>query len=287
MKTIFKKSHLPFLKATLHSGEGRDNWTLARIMQEKDGVQHQLPAELALLSRGAAGGDAWSTCELARTYFEHCGDLFLPQALRLWRLAALMNDGGALHDIENSQIYNRILGYRSKDGDFYLTVEMQCAMLAEWHLTRLGKYPWQGQSDRERIARCEALVRDACNILLIPQVAIDFIPQLTFGGNIVDGLAGWDNRISFRAELLPDLERMIELIFHELGHIVAFEIMRENKNSRRLMELYGITDERVLSWREGKQGYEVPTSEEDPDTLSYGVYTLWATFFLTHENGRI
>ena len=30
----------------------------------------------------------------------------------------------------------------------------------------------------------------------------------------------------------------------------------------------------------GKMGYEVITSEEDPDTLSYGVYTVWASFFL-------
>lgn len=287
MKTIFKKSHLPFLKATLHSGEGRDNWTLARYMQDRNGVQHQLPAEIALLNRGAAGGDAWSICELARTYFWHCGDLFLPQALRLWRMGVLMNDPGSVYDVGNLPIYDRIFGYRSQYGDFYLTAEMQCAMLAEWHLTGLGRRPWDSQDNQERISRCEALVCDACRALLIPQTAIEFIPQLSFMGNIVDGLAYWDNHLSFRAEILPDLERMVEIIFHELGHIVAFEIQKENEGSRRLMELYGITDERVQSWRQNQMGYEVVTAEEDPDTLSYGVYTLWATFFLTHANGRV
>ena len=57
--------------------------------------------------------------------------------------------------------------------------------------------------------------------------------------------------------------------------------MRGTSLGIKLKEIYGVTDERIASWHEGKMGYEVPTSEEDPDTLSYGVYTLWATFFLS------
>ena len=98
---------------------------------------------------------------------------------------------------------------------------------------------------------------------------------------IVDGLAHWDYRISIRQEILDDFERLIEVLFHELGHMVAFEIIRNTENSNNLKEIYGITDERIASWNKQEMGYEVVTSEEDPDTLSYGVYTLWATFFLS------
>ncbi len=287
MKTIFKKSNLPFLKHALHAGEGRENWTLARMMQDENGLQHQVPAEIALLERGARDGDAWSICELARTYFRYSGDLLLPRALSLWKSAIFKGDEGAMRDVECLPIYDRILGYRSPDENFYLTAEMQCAMLAEWHLTALGCHPWERQEAEEKKARCVALIEGASRVLKIPSAAVEFISALSLNGSIVDGLAHWDKRLSFREELLTDLERMVEIIFHELGHIVAFEILRENENSQALKALYGITDDRVRSWRENAQGYEVPTSEEDPDTLSYGVYTLWATFFLPHKSESV
>jgi hypothetical protein len=61
--------------------------------------------------------------------------------------------------------------------------------------------------------------------------------------------------------------------------MIAFEIIRNTPNGIRLKEICGITDQRIKSWENQDMGYEVVTSEEDPDTLSYGVYTLWATFF--------
>ena len=286
MKNIFKKSNIPFMKEVLHSGNGRDNWNLARTMQDKNGLQHQLPAEISLLMRGAADGDIWSSCELARNYFSYCPDLFLPEALSLWKTAVLADDVGAKWDVENRPIYDRIMNYRSSDGDFYLTTEMKCAMLTEWYLEKLGRSPWDKLTDRERTVRVKELIRAVCPVLQIPDVQAEFIPYLTFGGNIVDGLAGWDNKVTFRAEILPDIERMVEIVFHELGHIVTFEMMRGGANGKRLQELYGITDERMDSWQRNEQGYEVPTSEEDPDTLSYGVYLMWGTFFLPHADGK-
>ena len=68
-------------------------------------------------------------------------------------------------------------------------------------------------------------------------------------------------------------------LFHELGHMVAFEILRKTSHGAKLKEMYGITDQRLISWENKTMGYEVITSEEDPDTLSYGVYTLWLAFF--------
>ncbi len=280
MKIIFKKSHIPFIKNTLHgAGTGRDSWTLTRIMQDTDGLSHQVPAEISLLQRGAQKGDMWSVCELARTYFNHCGDMFLPEALRLWKRAVLQNDEGAKWDVQNLPIYDRIISYRSSDGDEYKTMEMRCAMLTEWHLEKFGLYSWDKFDYSTRMSLIRALAADACKILRIPTVEISTVPHLTFNGGIVDALAHWENRIDIREELLPDIERIIELIFHELGHIVAFEIKKTN--SAALKSIYGLTDERIRSWDRNEMGYEVPTSEEDPDTLSYGVYTLWGTFFLS------
>lgn len=281
MNNIFKKSNIPFLKYVLHEGKGRDNWNLARVMQDRNGLQHQLPAEIALFSRGAIQGDAWSMCEAARLYFNHCGDLFLPQALGLWKQAVLQNDNGAIYDVNNAPIQDRILAYKSFDNNEYTAIEMKCAMLAEYYLTKLGLCPWNLASTEEKIKRCENLFIVACQVLKIPQTKLEFIPNLTFNEMIVDGLAHWDYRISIRQEILDDFERLIEVLFHELGHMVAFEILRNTENSNNLKNIYGITDERIASWNNKEKGYEVVTFEEDPDTLSYGVYTLWATFFLT------
>ncbi len=280
MKNIFKKSNLPLINHVLHQGRGRDNWNLARTMQDKNGLQHQLSAEIALFGRGAYQGDAWSMCELARTYFNYCGDLFLPQALGLWKQAALQNDSGATYDINNMPIYDRILSYQSFDRDEYNAIEMKCALLTELYLTKFGLFPWNAASVEEKIRRCENLVVIACYIMKIPQTKIEFVQGLMFNEMMVDGLAHWEGKISIRAELLNDYERLIQVLFHELGHIVAFEIMRNTEKSTMLKQTYGITDERIESWKRQDMGYEVPTSEEDPDTLSYGVYTLWATFFL-------
>ncbi|MBR2651179.1 MAG: hypothetical protein IKD45_05915 [Clostridia bacterium] len=281
MKIVFKKSNLQFLKGTLHGGSGQDAWNLARLMQDQSGFSHQLPAEISLLARGAYSGTVWSQCELARTYFHHCPNMFLPEALRLWKKAVCVGDAGATWDIQNLPIKSRILAYRSIDDDAYHSIEMKCALLAELYLTNFGLSPWDRASNTERKERCEALVREVCPILGVDPTKLRFVPNLQFNGMTVDGLANWDYSIDIREELLFDLERMVEVIFHELGHMVCFEIMREKYLSPRLMEIYGITSERVLSWRQNAMGLElITTSEEDPDTLSYGVYTLWATFFL-------
>ncbi len=280
MKNVFKKSHIPFLKKVLHEGNGRDNWVIARTMQDEDGLAHQLPAEIVLLSRGAFQGDAWSMCELARNYFNYCEDLFLPQALSLWKRAILKGDDGAKYDVCNLPIYERILSYKSYDENKYKAIEMKCAMLAEYHLTKLGIYPWSNAVLADRKSRCINLINAACQVLQIPPIQLEFIHALAFDGMMVDGLAEWDCKISIREEILNDFERLIEVLFHELGHMVAFEIIRSTEHSSRLKEIYEITDERVESWNKKEMGYEVITSEEDPDTLSYGVYTLWATFFL-------
>ncbi len=280
MKTVFLKSHLPFLKNTLHKGSGRDLWKLSRIMQESNGVQHQLPVELALLEKGVHLGDAWSMCELARTLFKCGGDLFLPKALRLWRDAATQKDAGTLRDIACLPIRERILSYTSPDGNRYCETEIKCALLVEWHLTGLGLVSWADLDITEKASRAKALISDCCAVLGIPEVRSEFIPQLTFKESLVDGLASWDGRISIREEVLLDFERTIEVILHELGHIVTYEIRKGGKKAESLKEQFGITDDRIHAWERGDMGVCVTVTEEDPDTLSYGVYTAWGAFFL-------
>lgn len=283
MKTIFKKSLLPFLQNTLKGEDvnGREFWNLARCMQDENGLQHQLSAEIALLERGAQKNDLWSMCELARSYFYYCGDLFLPMALHYWGQAALQNDNGAKYDLEHLPIVERILAYRSFDGDLYKEIEMKCALLTEWYLHQPWKGVWSLLDDNTREMRCSQLINIVCDVLQIPKVELSIVSNLTFQGMVVDGLAGWDNLITIRKEICIDIERLIIVLFHELGHIVAFEILRKTPQSDKLKDIYKITDERVISWGNKTMGYEVITSEEDPDTLSYGVYTLWATFFYT------
>ncbi len=288
MNIPFKKSHLPFLKRTLH-GEAspRDFRCLARLGQDRDGLTHQLPAELSLLARGAAAGDIWSVCELARNYFDHDGDLLLPEALGLWRRAALVSDPGTLWDLENRPIESRILAYRDPLGNDYATVEAKLAMLTEYHLSRLGLAPFEEADEEACRARCLTLSAAACRVIGIPEVSLSFVPGLTLEGRCVDGLAGWDGKVAIRAELLFDTERLVEVLFHELGHIVTFEIRKRAPWAEELKTRYGITEERIASWEKNAPGLEVPTAEEDPDTLSYGVYTLWATFFLPRAKRSI
>ena len=271
MKTVFLKSHLTFLKNTLHNGNGRDLWRLSRMMQESNGVQHQLPVELALLEKGAILGDDWSRCELARTLFHHGGNLFLPKAIRLWKDAASRKDAGALRDIAFLPIRERILSYSSPDGNRYYETEIKCALLVEWHLTGLGLVNWTELNSIEKVNRAKALILE---------VKSEFIPGLTFKERLVDGLASWDSKISIREEVLLDFERTIEVILHELGHIVTYEIRKGGKRAESLKEQFGITDDRIRAWERGDMGLCVTVTEEDPDTLSYGVYTAWGAFFL-------
>lgn len=280
MKTIFKKSNLPFLKSTLKGGSGRDYWTLTRMMQDENGLQHQLPAEIALLQIGVIKNDIWSMCELARTYYYHCGDIFLPLAIRYWIKAAKNNDEGAKSDLNNLPLVERILSYHSFDNNQYKEVEMKSALLTELCLHKIWEGEWNSLDFSIKENRLRNLFKVICSVYEIPEVNLEIIPNLTFNNYIVDGLAGWDNKITLRKEIFEDLERLIEVVFHELGHILTFEMLRGTVLGNKLKCIYGITEERLNSWRESKMGYEVITSEEDPDTLSYGVYTLWATFFL-------
>ena len=279
MNIIFKKSSLPFLKGSLHDRkQGRNLWTLARMMQNEEGLQNQHPTELMLLQEGAYRGDVWSMCELARTCFEHGGDLLLPQALSWWKKAIERGDEGARWDVQNRPILARIRAYRGMESE-YANIEMRCAMLAEYFLTDLGCVFWNSLSPAEQIRRLQRLVQAACPILRIPSVTVEGVYGLSIHGVVADGVADPCGKLFLRGEMLAEYERLIEVIFHELGHFVTFAMWNPSPATAGLQKLYGISDRRAEAWKTGAMGYEVPISEEDPDTLSYGVYTQWAILF--------
>ena len=280
MRIIFKKSHLPFLKNTLHYGKGRDFWTLSHYMHKEDGIQRQIPAQIALLQKGVEADDPWAMCGLARIYFDSCGDTFLPLALRLLSRAVRFDDPGAKWDVEHLNIHSRIMGYKSPDGNAYNEMEMKCAMLTEWHLTRLGYSPWESVDAKEKKRRIDALMKDASRVLQIPDTPAELVPGLCRrNGHILDGQADWSGTILVRTELIDDYERLIEIIFHEIGHVITFEMLKNTSHAAYLRKIYGISGDRMKSWGKDGTNYGSPTSEEDPDTLAYGVYTMWATFF--------
>ena len=118
--------------------------------------------------------------------------------LRLWMKAAKENDTGALYDLNNLPVLDRIYSYRSFDGNMYKEIEMKCAMLTEMYLHRGWETDWNKLDMITREERCKRLMEVACRILQIPEIEVSVIPNLKFENQIVDGLAGFDNKVTFR-----------------------------------------------------------------------------------------
>lgn len=277
MNHIFKKADLPFIEAFANGSRSpRNYWTLARRLQEEDGFTANEGTIALLLQQGAALKDPWAMCELARFYFAR-EDVWLPTALHWWHKALKQHDVGASWDVENRPIYDRINSYCGAQTE-YANIEMRCALLTEWTLTRLGRDDWYALLFEEQKARVERLIWVASAHLHIRPPKVRVQANCTFNGQLVDGLADpTEHALWIRKECFADLNRLIQVIFHELGHFVVFSIWNDGSWSQKAR--FGITDTRIASWINGDMGLEVPTSEEDPDTLSYGVYTTWLVCF--------
>ncbi len=290
MKDTFSKDHLPLIDRVVHGNcSPRDNWELARDMLMKDGHTHKSAIELALLRRGAMQGDAWSMCQLARECWKQQESItndnggaksnLVAEAISWWVRACRQNDQGAIWDTGNYNILATINNYRTTDGE-YADIEMKCALLTEYYLTDLGKSPWNSQTDSEKIERLHRLNNVCSSILGIPTPQLFFVHDLECRGAIVDGVATWRDKVEIRYPLLDNYERLIQVYFHEVGHIVVFFMWISSEEiAQRLRKIYGISPERATKWQETPPAGELPFSEKDPDTLSYGVYTAWAVLF--------
>lgn len=275
MNIIFKKSNLPFLnKFKEHTETPRDCWTLARFMQSEDGFCPQDASIFMLLQKGAFEGDPYSMCELGRYLYDHCGNEFLPIALSWWHKAVRLKDGGAIWDVTNRHILERINRYNVKGG--YADIEMRCVMLTDLILLRLGADDWGELSSAERESRIRTLINVGAKQLFLP-----FTPPFRLetdyhlNGSLVDGTALDGGELVIRREVVTNFNRIIQIIFHELGHYVEFAA----KNDPSLRARFGLSDERLAGWARGEMGLEVSKFEEDADTLSYGVFTHYIVLF--------
>ena len=88
------------------------------------------------------------------------------------------------------------------------------------------------------------------------------------------------NRIAIKTSSFLNYERLVVLLFHELGHHVvwAMRVAKEPEKSK-LFELYGLTQDRLQKWNDNEIGYAISLIEEDPDTLSYGVWMEYRLLF--------
>jgi len=282
MKNPFKKAYLPFLDSLFEGhGEPDDYWKFVRMMQDENGMTHHPEREMFALQKGAYLGSTYAMCELAR-YLYAKNDQSLPQALAWWHRAAKQKDAGALYDLAHNDILKRIKKYHISGSTEYADIEMKCAMLTEWILTDLGRVNWENLKPGEKIERCSRLIKEASELLFIRKP--EFVAEdrlCTADIESADGLAYYDEwMIKVRTAVLNDYERLIQVLFHEMGHLVTFSMwLIDDPACKRQRERYGVTEQRVYSWYRNDQGLEVPVSEEDPDTLSYGVWLTWALYF--------
>ncbi len=282
MKNIFKKSDLPLIDRAVHNNDaGREQVDLYYKIRVEDGFVRHISTEVLLLERAAVMGDGYAVWELAQHYYYDESVRCIPIALSWWKRAILMGNAAAKERYREHREYilSMILEYREGMSE-YADLELRLAMLAEIYLFELGTVDWKRLSDSERLDRVKRLVYASVPLLDVRFTGVESIAGLTFTDKsgrtfTVDALAHPDNHISLRREMMADGERVIAVIFHELGHLVCFRAMGDSTYAKR----WGLTPERIAGWHRGDMGYEVKTNEEDPDTLSYGVYTNWAVLF--------
>lgn len=279
MKVIYSKDFSPFLENVAENTKnGREQWNIARHMQENSYINHQPSTEILLFERGAYADDPYSMCELAKYYFNSGDDVFLPQALMWWKKACLVNDDHSLWYIKNAPIKERILQYKTKNSA-YANAEMRCAMLAELHTDCFGIIQFDKLSDSEKMAKLQSFSDDFCLQMSIPKTEINFIPNLKFENRMVDGLSGPQNSIDIRKELLNDKRRLILVLAHELGHQIEFATAYHPENTQRLKKFLDIQTERIEKWTYGLKAFDSEIFEIDADSVAYGIWWNWRLFF--------
>lgn len=282
MKNIFKKSDLSLIDTAVHNRDAaKEHIDLYYKIRVEDGFVRHIATEVLLLEHAAMTGDGFAIWELAQHYYYDQSVRNIPIALSWWKRAILMgNDAARDRYREHREYILSVIHSYSEGMSEYADLELRLAMLAEIYLFELGTVDWKKLSDSERLDRVRMLARACVPLLDVKFTGIEAISNLTFTDDAgrtypVHALAHPDHHISLCREMMCDAERLIAVIFHELGHFVCFRAMGDAAYARK----WGLTPERIASWHRGDMGYDVKTSEEDPDTLSYGVYTHWAILF--------
>ena len=282
MKNPFKKAYLPSIDKAVHYHDAlAEQVDLFYKIRTEDGFARHVATEVLMLERAAMLGNTFAVWELAMHYFYDDCIKNVPISLHWWKRAILAGVSDAVYVYKNSREYMIYLINNYKEGlSDYSDMELRLALLTEIYLFELGSLDWKAISNDERMDRIRALCYTAAQILDVPFHGVDAVPGLPYtfpDGHVgpADGLAHPEYKISLRLEMIEDAERLIAVIFHELGHLVCFKAMGDKPYA----EKWGLTPERIATWYKDIKGYEVTTEEEDPDTLSYGVYTNWAILF--------
>ena len=287
MKHRFNKKEIPFLSETLNKpSRGRDYYWLARKMQESDYYTYHNNRYLYALSIGASIGDNWAMHELGKALIKD--DERLPEGLSYYYKAITSGNTGAKDDLfkQWDYVYHKVMGYRTK-AEAYADIEVKCALLTSMLLIHFGASEWNTLSYHDKTYRIQDLVNNVCDILKIKRIKMDFKDILGNPPNEqIQGLAYFgEYRIEIANYVLENYERLIQVIFHEIGHHIVWAMRTTSGlEQEMLFDLFGLNQNRIPKWEKDEKGYEITLNEEDPDTFSYGV---WWTYLLYFPIARI
>ncbi len=286
MKHRFNKDELPFLTKTLHrGGEPRDYFWLAQKTREGKFYTPQKDRAAMLYREGAFRGDSWAMHGLGQLLTDDDDTFF--EGIHWLRRAAKAGNQGAADEIRNrwGEFYGRIFRYDPKGNEPYGNFEMRCALMADHCLNRFGLEPWERVGVAEKDRRVKDCIMNLDRLSGIPATTVEIMQPLMFDTNgqrmEVDGLTHFTHppKIQINRRFYDNLERVVQVIYHEYGHVLE-AYLNDPQYPRRdeLLRLFGLNREYTKKWWEHPEnGYAIRLFEEDPDTISYGV---WWTYLL-------
>ena len=291
MRNRFNKNQIPPLTSALGpNGSARELfWVAHHQLMHHESYSRQQDRVLFAYERAAHAGDDWAMHALAMNILND--PTRFPEALSWFHYAIRAKNENCIKDVEKlwDQIYHGVFTYNTHDSYDYPDLEVRCALMTDLCLLRLGADRWCDLDDHEKESRITKLCHEASILLSIPNIEVDFYDSLMDpedknpdpSKNNIEGVAyiGSD-KISIKRSIFDRLERVIQIVFHELGHHVIWYAMDENYPDHiRLLHKYGLTKDRIKQWKRHEIGYEISLTEEDPDTLSYGVWWTYLLYF--------
>ena len=284
MKHRFNKKELPFLNKLFSSAA--TDYDYAMLSYKYMTGEYFTPNKavaIQALEEAAHKGSPWAMNQLFMWLIDDKSRFV--EALSWGYKAAKHYDQGALQYINDnwSKIYYGIMNYENKENEPYATIEVKCAMLTALLLIHLGADDWNHINIDMKKDLIQDLTSNVCKVLHIRDIKVEISNDNDIypAPNLPDGVAYYnEDKIWLNQRLMNEYNRLIQVIFHELGHHVVFTLSRAPLNGRdELFSLYGLTPDRIPKWQNQEKGYEITLTEEDPDTLSYGVWTVYRLLF--------
>ena len=282
MKNRFNKDELIFLeKFSSKFASARDYYWLGRKQEEQKYYSYHTNRISFALQQSAYSGDEWGMNELGLLLLNEKDRL--PEALSWIYQSAIKGNEAAKKLIYDkwSEVYSKVMTYSIKDNSEYANLEVKSAMLTAMLLIHLGLDDWNSLKEEDKIYRVSDLVNNLTKIYGIPDIKVEFLPELLYnnGQNKAQGLAyPGAYLVQIESGLLYQYERLIQVIFHEVGHHIVYTMMNNlYPRQNELFNRFGLTKERIEKWQNNEIGYAITLNEEDPDTISYGV---WWTYYL-------